>query len=305
MLVDFIAEKRREYKQRLEERKWRHHPRYPNGTLITGRLTEAELAAAAQATSPLLSAAEQARGGPFIPPEIVREIIRHATDTYPAPFSIHYPIPSISQPLAPPPSPPPRFPYSSCAFKEDRDVDRKLHALSMKIKLSVSRVSRMWRDVAAEFLFNSIRIYHTWQISLLWHAFEGDARRRGEGGSIDTAALPGSAPWWVRELWIDFDKITLIVRGNSWEFGLADLLKICPNIVVYRGLGKWCQFPFSMLPKHKEALMQVLGLPGDGGHATNGEAYGMRGSELDVQDTGRRIEFCLAFEWEPTFPLYH
>ncbi|KAG8940898.1 hypothetical protein FRC00_012713, partial [Tulasnella sp. 408] len=280
----------RENKQRSEEQKWRHYPQYPNGTLITGRLTEAELAAAAQAAPSLSSSAPQAHGSSFIPPEIVREIIRHATDTFPAPFSIHYPTPSISQPLSPPSSPPPRFPYSSCAFRDDRDVDRKLHALSMKIKLSVSRVSRMWRDIAAEFLFNSIRIHHTCQISLLWRAFEGDARRRGEGGSVETAALPGSAPWWIRELWIDFDKMTFIARDNPWEFGLADLLKICPNIVVYRGFGHWGLFPFSTPPRHRVALMQVLGLPSELGHETDEEAYELSsGREMAFPDASHSL----------------
>ncbi|KAG9046786.1 hypothetical protein FS837_003658 [Tulasnella sp. UAMH 9824] len=260
------------------------------------RLTECELAAATQATTHLSSVTGQGRDVPFIPPEIVREIIRHATDTFPAPLSIHYSIPSASQPLSPPPSSYPHFPYWSCAFREDGDVDRKLHALSMKIKLSVSRVPRTWRDVAAEFLFNSIRIHDSKQLPLLWHAFEGDARRRGQAANKEIMAPLGSAPWWIRELWIDFEKIKHIARYDPKKFGLADLLKICPNIVVYRGLGTWKQFPFSPPPKHTASLKQVLGLPDQQEHETDGEVQGIQGSEFGVHGTRRGIELCFAFE---------
>ncbi|KAG8892157.1 hypothetical protein FRC00_012559, partial [Tulasnella sp. 408] len=234
------------------------------------RLTESELAAT-QVTTHLSSAAGQGHGVPFIPPEIVREIIRHATDTFPAPFSIHYPIPSASQPLSPPPPPHPRFPHSSYAFGEDKDIDRKLHALSMKIKLSVSCVSGTWRDVAAEFLFNSIRIHDSKQLPLLWRAFEGDARRRGQEASKETVAPLGSAAWWIRELWIDLEKIKDTAQSKLTEFCLAGLLKICPNVVVYRGLGERSQFPFSSLSERKAALKQVLGLPDEQARETDGE----------------------------------
>ncbi|KAG9046787.1 hypothetical protein FS837_003659 [Tulasnella sp. UAMH 9824] len=277
------------------------------------RLTESELTAAAEAKTPLSSAAEQGKAAPFLPLEIVREIIRHATDTFPAPYSIHYPSPSTSRSL-PPPSPHPRFPYSSYAFQEDREIDRKLHALSMKIKLSVSLVSRAWREVAVEFLFNSVRIHYVGQIALLWRAFEGDAKRRGDQASKDTIAHPGSAQWWIRELWIDCEfKMKRVAQSDSTGTPpssdlvniLVNIMQMCPNIVMYRGVGWWRRFQFpAQSLRTPAALKRILDLPVEWGDQTNGEEQDIRRSELDVLDTGRRIELCFAFEWEASFPLF-
>ncbi|KIO25723.1 hypothetical protein M407DRAFT_24989 [Tulasnella calospora MUT 4182] len=302
MLVGFAL-----YMRRLAEKlKWRHYPQYPNGTLITGRLTESELAAASQATTRLSSSTWQRSPVPFLPPEIVREIVRHATDTFPAPSSIHYPSLSTSQSLSPPPHDP-RFPYSSYAFQGGRDIDRKLHTLSMKIKLSVSRVSRTWRNVAVEFLFNSIRVQDSTRIPLLWHALEGDAKRRGEQITKESIARPGSAPWWIREVWIDLKQMKHGTQPDFAEtppsFDLDDLLKICPNIVVYRGLGRWRQFQSPSLSRHTAVLKQILGLPGEMGDETHGGTHEVQDSEFKVPDAGRRIQLGFGFEWEPGFPL--
>ncbi|KAG9046782.1 hypothetical protein FS837_003654 [Tulasnella sp. UAMH 9824] len=300
---------RREFKKRAEERKWRHYSQYPNGTLITGRLTESELAAAKQenqATARLSPSSKQGDTVPYLPSELVREIIWHATDTFPTPASIHYPRPSTRPSLLPLPPPHPRFPYSSHAFQEDRHIDRKLHALSMQIKLSASRVSRTWQNIAVEFLFNSIRIHNSMQIPLLWRAFEGDARRRGEQLSKGTIARPGSAPWWIRELWIDFEKMKHVVLPDSTEtivsFQLVELLKMCPNIVVFKGFGSWRQFQFPPLSRHTAVLTQVLGLPDAWTDKTYSDAHQSR--VFEVPDTGRRIELSFAFEWETSFILY-
>ncbi|KAG8940568.1 hypothetical protein FRC00_012958, partial [Tulasnella sp. 408] len=273
------------------------------------RLTDSELTAATEANNPLPSATGQGHTVPLLPLEIVREIIRHATDTFPAPYSIHYPSPSTPQSLSSP-SPHPRFPYSSYAFQEDREIDRKLHALSMKIKLAVSLVSRTWREVAVEFLFNSVRIHYFGQIALLWRAFEGDAKRRGDQASKDTIAQPGSAPWWIRELWIDCEfKMKRVAQSDSTgtppSFNLVNILQMCPNIVVYRGVGWWRRFQFPALSlRRPAALKRILDLPVEWGDQTNGEQQEIQRSELDVLDTGRRIELCLAFEWEASFPLF-
>ncbi|KAG9046785.1 hypothetical protein FS837_003657 [Tulasnella sp. UAMH 9824] len=256
------------------------------------RLPESEIAVATHTTTPLTSTARQRAPSPFIPAEVVREIIRHATDTFPAPYSIHCPSPSTSQSLSQ--SPHSHFPYSSHASEEDREISRKLHALSMKIKLSVSRVSREWRNVAVEFLFNSIRIHEPRQMPLLWYAFEGDAKRRGEQASKETIAPPGSAAWWIRELWIDLRTVRRRNQTNFPEdlplFDLLDLLEICPNIVVYRGPGIWSDS--YRLVQDDAVLRQILGQPEERG----GEAHEMQDSELNAPAIGRRLELCYLFD---------
>ncbi|KAG8922554.1 hypothetical protein FRC00_007300, partial [Tulasnella sp. 408] len=161
----------------------------------------------------------------------------------------------------------------------------------MKVKLSVSGVSREWRNIAVEFLFNSIRIQEPRQIPLLWYAFEGDAKRRGEHASKEIIARPGSAPWWIRELWIDLRKVKRRTQTNSPEdlpsFDLLDLLKICPNIVVYRGPGTWRKRSYRWI-RDDAVLNQVLGQP----EQRAGEVYEMRASELNVPAIGRRLELC-------------
>ncbi|KAG8912305.1 hypothetical protein FRC00_004808 [Tulasnella sp. 408] len=304
---------RREFKKRAEERKWRHYPQYPNGTLITGRLTGFEMAATTDPSSCI--APENPL--PFLPPEVIREIIRHATDTFPSPSSIHHPSPSTSQFFSPPPSHL-QFPYSGYC-RGDFEVDRKLHALSMKIKLSVSGVSRVWRSLAVEFLFNSIRIHDSKQILLLWHAIEGDAKRRGEQPSKENVAQRGSAPWWIRELWVDcwvnFDQINSATPSASAEFQLADLLTICPNIIKYRGLGSGRHLRSPLLWRDDAVLKQLLRLsdswgeknhaePHEGQHdQALGDAHEVQGRGLDVPDPGRRIELCFIFGWEPVLRL--
>ncbi|KAG9046784.1 hypothetical protein FS837_003656 [Tulasnella sp. UAMH 9824] len=181
----------------------------------------------------------------------------------------------------------------------------------MKLKLSVSGVSRTWQNLAVEFLFNSIRIHDMKQIPLLWRAFEGDAKRRGERASKEIIAQPGSAPWWIRELWIDYREINLDDPPDSTEFQLADLLKICPNIIKYRRLGSWRQSRFPPRWRDDVVLKQLLRLPDDRGDKTHAELHGvqdnedpgyaheLQGSDLDIPDTGRRIELCFAFDGEP------
>ncbi|KAG9046781.1 hypothetical protein FS837_003653 [Tulasnella sp. UAMH 9824] len=302
MIKDLIEERR----QQAKARKWKTYPQYWNGTIITGRLTEAEQAAQGQGR--FSTSKKPGELAPFLPPEIVREIICHATDTFPAPCSIHRPSPSSSQnPISPSSQPP--FPYSSWDFREDTDTDRKLHNRSMQVKLSVSRVSRMWRDVAAEFLFNSIRIQNSKQVPLLWRAFEGDAKRRGETASKDTMAQPGAAPWWIREVWVDLDKFQHVVQPESEEplptFDLSDLLKICPNIVAYRGFGRWREFQFQALLKEGAVLKRILDLPAEEGTEAPEQVQEAQDSQLVVPDTGRRIELNLIYDYEPFLPLFH
>ncbi|KAG8955935.1 hypothetical protein FRC04_006383 [Tulasnella sp. 424] len=166
------------------------------------------------------------------------------------------------------------------------DVERKLHALSMRIKLSVSRVSRMWRDVAVEFLFNSIRIHNSKQLSLLWYAFECDTRRRGQVAAKGAVARPGAAPWWVREVWIDLDKFKHVFQSETLpSFYLEDLLGMCPNVVVYRGFGR--------MPNHPTILRKIMDLPVEEEVVPEEQEQEAQGSELDIPDTGRRIKLHL------------
>ncbi|KAG8955938.1 hypothetical protein FRC04_006386 [Tulasnella sp. 424] len=313
ILVDLIVETRHEYKKRAEERKWRHYPQYPNGTFITGRLTESEPTAAAQVAIRLSSSSGQGKVIPFLPLEIVREIILHATNTFPTPCSIHCP---SSSSLSLPPFQP-SFPYSSYWFKDDMEVDRKLHALSMRIKLSVSRVSRTWRDVAVEFLFNSIRIQNSQQIPLLWCAFEAHAKRRGELVAKGAVAQPGAAAWWIRELWVDLDKFKDIVQPESEEplpsFDLTGLLRMCPNIVVYRWCGRWrkrgfgrlAALRFSRLAQNGAIIRQVMGLPAEERSVPEEQGQEVQNSELDMPDTGRRIELHFTYDYEPFLQLFN
>ncbi|KAG9046788.1 hypothetical protein FS837_003660 [Tulasnella sp. UAMH 9824] len=254
------------------------------------RLTEFELAEVTRPTTSPSPTTGQGKIAPFLPLEIVREIIRHATDTFPAPSSIHHPSPSTLQTLSPPQYS--HFPYSSHSFEEDREVHRKLHALSMRIKLSVSRVSRQWRDVAVEFLFNSVRIHDSIQIALLWHALEGDAKRRGEQASKENVARPGIAPWWIRELWIDLrpEKVgkadPRVARNDSLKdlpsFDLFDLLKICPNIVVYRVPGNRTRG----YQEPDRVIGRVLGHPGE----RRGEAHDAQRDEHNVPAICHQLE---------------
>ncbi|KAG8989412.1 hypothetical protein FRB90_002247, partial [Tulasnella sp. 427] len=202
------------------------------------RLTtsELELADASGTPSPT-----QDRPLPSLPNEVIREIIRHATNTSPAQHTIHA-AGSFDSHV---PSTPP-FPYWSCCLPEDEQVHHKLYSLSMKIKRSVSLVSCTWRDLALEFLCNSIRIRSSNQLAALLRAFEADARRRGVDLTEDGSAVaaPGSAPWWVREMWIDWEVVdrkppryqtasanAKIIRNVSY------LLRICSNVAVYRGIA--------------------------------------------------------------------
>ncbi|KAG8980433.1 hypothetical protein FRC05_006065 [Tulasnella sp. 425] len=304
-MAHLIVKIKRKYEKWVEKIKWRHYPQYPNGTLITGRLSEFELTVAARAAARLSSSRRQSNVTPFLPPEIVREIILYATNTFPAPCSIHCPNTSSLSLL--PPQPP--FPYSGYWFEEDVEIDRKLHALSMRIKLSVSRVSRMWRDVAVEFLFNSIRIHNSKQLSLLWYAFECDASRRGQVAAKGAVAQPGAAPWWIREVWIDLDKFKLVVQPKSEEplpsFDLADLLGMCPNIVVYRGFGRWEDPQFPLLPKNRTILRQILGLPVEEEVVPEGQEQEVQGSELNIPDTGRRIKLLFVDGIRPFLSLFN
>lgn len=225
---------------------------------------------------------EPPRNLPVLPPEIIREILMHATDTFPSPFSVHRFSPS---------SPTRRFPASTDPLS-DLAVERELHQQSMEIKLAVSKVSRLWRDIAAEFLYNSIRIYNSRQIPLLKNAFDGDERRRGGGG-------PGSVAWWIREVWIDVAKFNYFITLDDGlpHFDLFDFFKQCPKIVVFRDFGKWGNQQATAYLNQDPTLQAITQTPYETSRAKSGI------KQPEETDSSRRIELHLLVDRDPFLPL--
>ncbi|KIO21360.1 hypothetical protein M407DRAFT_126606 [Tulasnella calospora MUT 4182] len=268
-------------RKEIKDRKWKKMPQYWNGTLITGKLSAKELrqmatkGTASQVTDP-------PKDLPALPPEIIREILMHATDTFPSPFSVHRFGPSSSTR---------RFPASTDPLS-DQAVERELHQQSMEIKLAVSRVSRLWRDIAAEFLYNSIRIYNSRQIPLLANAFDGDERRRGGGG-------PGSVAWWIREVWIDVAKFNYFITLDDGlpHFDLFDFFKKCPKIVVFRDFGKWGNQQATAYLNQDPTLQAITQTPYGTSKANTSN------KPPEETDASRRIELHLLVDRDPFLPL--
>lgn len=199
----------------------------------------------------------------------------HATDTYPSPFSIHR-----STPL----SPWERDPFTSGHYSE-LEARRKLHALSMQHKLAISRVSKLWKELAVEFLFNSIRIHHPRQISLLTVALQIDGQQpmRAEEAKINVA-------WWIREVWIDLEKFphSTSERDPPPEFGIYGILQNCPKIVAYHGFGQSAWMGFHDLSEQCQLIKRIA--------ETN--CIG------DSSRAGERIETSLRTDDELFRPLY-
>ncbi|KAG8974898.1 hypothetical protein FRB90_009678 [Tulasnella sp. 427] len=158
-----------------------------------------------------------------LPPELVREIIKLATNTFPSPFSVH------RFNLDPSASP---FSFVSSA---DQALERGLHSQSLLIKGALSLVCKEWNVLTTEFLFNSVRITRKDQIKQLWEAFESRRSRLREARDG-----PGCAAWSVRVLWVDdevprTERISpdLCPEGPS----LLDFVVRCRHIIVFRGFG--------------------------------------------------------------------
>ncbi|KIO25720.1 hypothetical protein M407DRAFT_24987 [Tulasnella calospora MUT 4182] len=242
----------------------------------TGRLSKAEIRQMHKEASDVAHGPRQLHLPP-LPAEILREIIRCATDTYPSPFSIHRftPLPPFEA-----------FPMPIL----DREMQRKLHALSMREKVAVSQVSKLWREMSKEFLFNSIRIRHIRQIWLLGRAFEEDERRMGD------RSKRGTAPRWVRELWVDMDNGRNQTNSDlEWlsKPSFSHFLKRCPNIVVFRGLGREPFREFRANFQRSRILEQIL--------CRNVEEGGL--SSEEPSHNSRRIELSLFASGDPFFPL--
>ncbi|KAG8907323.1 hypothetical protein FRC01_007727, partial [Tulasnella sp. 417] len=174
----------------------------------------------------------------------------------------------------------------------------------MKIKLAVSLVSRAWQNVAVEFLFNSIRISDWKKAPLLRRAIEADARRRGGGASKETIARPGSAAWWIRELWIDFEMMKYFGENVPTEFTLTDLIKMCPNILVFRGRGRLIGSWWMAQDMHMAPVEQVLDLSTGSAGRLPDEGHEVQGSDFDGPDTGRQVELDGAFGWTFGVPSF-
>ncbi|KAG9046484.1 hypothetical protein FS837_004327 [Tulasnella sp. UAMH 9824] len=157
-----------------------------------------------------------------LPPEIITEIIKFATDTLPAPFTIHQFTLDQTSPF-------------STASSDDQSLERTLHSGSMALKRNVSLVSRDWNILSTEFLFNSVRIVRKAQIRQLWDSFESRRRRLGE---IQDG--PRCAAWSVRVLWVD-DEIPVSGRISPELYpetpSLLDFVVRCRRIIVFRGFG--------------------------------------------------------------------
>ncbi|KAG8928168.1 hypothetical protein FRC01_006378 [Tulasnella sp. 417] len=157
-----------------------------------------------------------------LPPEIITEIIKLATETFPSPFSIHQF--TLNQ----------TSPFSS-ASANDQSLERMLHSGSMAVKRNVSLVSREWNALSTEFLFNSVRVIRKAQIKQLWDAFES---RRSRLGELQDG--PGCAAWSVRVFWVD-DEIPVSGRISPELYpespSLRDFVARCRRIIVFRGFG--------------------------------------------------------------------
>lgn len=181
---------------------------------------------------------------PALPAELLRQVIMHATNTHPSPFSIQRSTPlSVWE----------KFPFPT-AHRLDPEVQRKLHILSMRQKVVISQVSKLWRDIAVEFLFNSIRIRQTKQFPLLGMAFDADERRRNaQGGSIQVVAA-----CWVREIWIDWGLPYSHLDEIPSESDVAVLFHRCPNVVVFRGLGHRFRWDHPAAPRSNDQLVKHI-----------------------------------------------
>ncbi|KAG9018087.1 hypothetical protein FRB90_012325 [Tulasnella sp. 427] len=271
-------------KKKIKDRKWKKMPQYWNGTIITGKLSAKELRQMATkgGTYPPAAPDSIQKNLPLLPPEIIREILMHATDTFPSPYSVHRFGPSSSTR---------RFPASTDPLS-DLAVERELHQQSMEIKLTVSKVSLLWRDIAAEFLYNSIRIYSSRQIPLLSLAFNGDERRRGGGG-------PGSVAWWIREVWIDVAKFNYYITLDDGlpPFDLFDFFKKCPKIAVFRDFGKWGNQQATAYLNQDPTLQAITQTP----YGTI--AAKTASTQAEDTDASRRIELHLLVDRDPFLPL--
>lgn len=254
----------------------------PGTKIVTGRLTEAELEQMRR---------DEAKSSPIpvapLPPELLRLIIMHATDTHPPPFSIHRSIAFSAWEKFPLPLP----------DRLDPKMRKKLHVLSMQRKLLISQVSKLWRDITVEFLYNSIRIHHAKQIPLLGIAFYADEqRKKAQGGPSQRLAA-----WWVREIWMDLDLVSpvYVPGGNPSRgegFDLPDLFQRCPNVVAFWGFGhrfRWMSQPG--LFKRGQIVKSIVTTTFVDGTAACDPPSDLRGPGIEISQL---------FDYDPFIPLF-
>lgn len=136
-----------------------------------------------------------------------------------------------------------------------------------------------------EFLFNSIRIHHPRQISLLTMALQTDGQQqmRAEGAKTNAA-------WWIREVWIDLEKSRHSSPGRDPppEFDVWSLLQNCPRIMAFHGFGQSAWMGFHDLSQQCQLIKRIA--------ETN--CIG------DPSRAGERIETSLRTDDELFRPLY-
>jgi hypothetical protein len=159
-----------------------------------------------------------------LPDEVLRQIMILATEPYPDPYSGHCRAPIKSGGSTP-------FLLRYCI---DPEMEIQLQKESQVTKIALSKVSKSWRNVSADVLFNTILLHSSRQIPLLSRALDGDKARRGEQEG------PGSWAWLVRRLWVVGEnkfQFWITLEDGLPSFGLLDLLQRCPNIITFRNFG--------------------------------------------------------------------
>ncbi|KAG8910426.1 hypothetical protein FRC00_008195 [Tulasnella sp. 408] len=161
----------------------------------------------------------------------------------------------------------------------------------MRRKVLISQVSKLWRDITVEFLFNSIRIHHGRQIPLLGMAFNADEQRKN--------AQPGSAQrvaaCWVREIWFDLGHLPSTSSDFPSELDIAGLFQRCPDVVVLRGFGQKYHSKYQPgAHKNGQIIKYIV--------ATTSSPGPVAYSSLNHQE-GRKVEISRLVDYDPFIPL--
>lgn len=169
---------------------------------------------------------------PMLPPEVWRNIILHATDTFPHPLSAH----DFTEPTT---------------IEAQRliclELARRLHRLSLERKLKLSLVCWAWHDICVPLVYRSIRLTSSPMIEKLAQLFEAD-EKAGRFGSQQRS-------WWVRELWLDANICTCSMHDSAGS--LNALLERLPRVESIRKFGK-LNWSFDEAEEGKQVLERVI-----------------------------------------------
>lgn len=159
---------------------------------------------------------------PFVPlpPELWKIIIGFATESYPAPLSIHNMVSSDS--------------FSSPILTDHQSF--LLYRQSLRYKLKCSCVSRSWRSISTQYLFETV-----------WIKSQSQAKKLAQELHRDNAVgrdLAGCVGWWVRSIFIDANHL-----DGSTEI---DIITKCPRLVRYRNMRQ------GVATSHSAALTKLF-----------------------------------------------